>query len=84
MQATARRVVEKTKQDCALIDSLTSPGSSYARKDPNSPWDALQVGYFLSYGMWNYLTTPFLLRYPGASRRRDRLDDESLRAGSDE
>jgi hypothetical protein len=29
------------------------------------PWDALQVGYFLSYGMWNYLTTPFLLAYPG-------------------
>jgi len=24
----------------------------------DSPWDALQVGYFLSYGMWNYLTTP--------------------------
>jgi hypothetical protein len=35
----------------------------------NSPWDALQVGYFLSYGLWNYLTTPFLLTYPGVQTR---------------
>src|SRR5262245_53160523 len=42
--------------DGQTIDSRTSPGSSYAGQDPHSPWDALQVGYFLSYGMWNYLT----------------------------
>jgi len=47
------------------IDSRTSPRTSYTGNDPNSVWDALQVGYFLSYGMWNYLTTPFLLTYPG-------------------
>src|SRR5262249_58688764 len=51
--------------DGQTIDSRTSPRSSYASDDPHSPWDALQVGYFLSYGMWNYLTTPFLLTYPG-------------------
>ena len=27
------------------------------------------IGYFLSYGMWNYLTTPFSTHLP---RRRDR------------
>jgi hypothetical protein len=51
--------------DGQTIDSRTSPGSTYAGHDPHSRWDALQVGYFLSYGMWNYLTTPFLLAYPG-------------------
>jgi hypothetical protein len=47
------------------VDSQTNPRSCYAGYDPNSQWDSLQVGYFLSYGMWNYLTTPFLLTYPG-------------------
>jgi hypothetical protein len=60
------RVVLQTA-DGQTIDSRTSPRSSYARNDPHSPWDALQIGYFLSYGMWNYLTTPFLLTYPGVT-----------------
>jgi len=58
------RVVLQTV-DGQIIDSRTSPRSSYAGNNLFSPWDALQVGYFLSYGMWNYLTTPFLLTYPG-------------------
>lgn len=32
-------------------------------------WDALQVAYFGSYANWNYLTTPFLLTYPGVEAR---------------
>jgi hypothetical protein len=62
------RVVLQTA-DGQTIDSRTSPRSSYAAHDPHSPWDALQVGYFLCYGMWNYLTTPFLLAYPGVQVR---------------
>jgi hypothetical protein len=62
------RVVLQTA-DGQTIDSRTSPRSSYAGYDLNSRWDALQVGYFLSYGMWNYLTTPFLLTYPGVQTR---------------
>ena len=61
------RVVLQTA-DGQTIDSRTSPGS-YADHDPHSRWDALQVGYFLSYGMWNFLTTPFLLAYPGVQVR---------------
>jgi hypothetical protein len=34
-----------------------------------TPWDALQVGYFISYASWNYLTAPFLLTYPGVQTR---------------
>jgi hypothetical protein len=58
------RVVLRTT-DGQTIDSRTSPRSSSAGDGAHSPWDALQIGYFLSYGMWNYLTTPFLLTYPG-------------------
>jgi hypothetical protein len=52
-----------------LVDSLADPRSSYAGYDLFSRWNALQVGYFLSYAMWNYLTTPFLLTYPGVQTR---------------
>jgi len=62
------RVVLQTA-DGQTIDSRTSPGFSYAGHDPHLPRDALQVGYFLSYGMWNFLTTPFLLAYPGVQVR---------------
>ena len=55
--------------DGQVIDSRTSPRSSYAGYDLSSPWDVLQVGYFLSYAMWNYLTIPFLLTYPGVQAR---------------
>ncbi len=62
------RVVLQTA-DGQTIDSRTSPRFAHAGYDLNSPWDALQVGYFLSYGLWNYLTTPFLLTYPGVQTR---------------
>ena len=62
------RVVVQTA-DGQTIASRTSPRSSYAGRDLDSPWDALQVGYFLIYGMWNYLTTPFLLTYPAVKAR---------------
>ena len=62
------RVVLQTA-DGQTIASRASPRSSYAGRDLYSPWDALQLGYFLSYGMWNYLTTPFLLTYPGVQAR---------------
>ncbi len=30
-------------------------------------WDAIDFAYFCGYAMWNYLTLPFLLSYPGVS-----------------
>lgn len=47
-----------------VIRRLVNPRPSYVGYDPSSPWDVLQVGYFLGYAVWNYLTTPFLLTYP--------------------
>src|SRR5262245_6073914 len=57
------RVVLQTA-DGQTIDSRTSPRSSHAGHDPNSPCNALQRGYFLSYGTWNYLTPPILHTTP--------------------
>ena len=31
----------------------------------DSRWDKLHGGYFCSYALWGYLTTPFLYTYPG-------------------
>jgi hypothetical protein len=52
-----------------VIRRLVNPRPTYAGYDPSSPWDALQLGYFLGYAMWNYLTVPFLLTYPGVHVR---------------
>ena len=35
----------------------------------HTPWDVLQLAYFIGYAMWNYLTTPFLFTYPGVEAR---------------
>ena len=34
-----------------------------------TPWDAIQVAYFASAAMWNYLTEPFGFTYPGVQAR---------------
>jgi hypothetical protein len=57
------------------VDSRTDPRSAYPRYERDvflrgqSPWDRLEVGYFLGYAMWNYLTAPFLFTYPGVKTR---------------
>jgi hypothetical protein len=48
-----------------VVDERTDPRASFAGYDVSSRWDVLQTGYFISYAMWNYLTEPFLLSYPG-------------------
>jgi len=32
---------------------------------PDAHWDQMQANYFVGYAMWNYLTTPYLLTFPG-------------------
>jgi pimeloyl-ACP methyl ester carboxylesterase len=75
------RVVLQTA-DGQTIDSRTSPRSSYDGNDLNSPWDALQVGYFLSYGMWNYLTTPSYSPTPGSRLARPAHGWRTARPGA--
>jgi hypothetical protein len=54
-----------TDAEEAVVEERTDPRSSFAGFDATSRWDTLQTGYYLGYSLWNYLTEPFLLSYPG-------------------
>ena len=47
------------------LDTRIDPRSSFTGHSANSKWDKLHAGYFSSYALWGYLTTPFLYTYPG-------------------
>jgi hypothetical protein len=48
-----------------VIDTRISPRAAFAGQSADSKWDKLHAGYFCSYALWGYLTTPFLYTYPG-------------------
>jgi hypothetical protein len=54
-----------TDAEQAVVEERTNPRASFAGHDATSQWDTLQTGYFLAYALWNYLSAPFLLTYPG-------------------
>jgi hypothetical protein len=62
--------------DGQTVESRTNPRASFEGYDMFTPWDKLQVGYFLSYAMWNYLTTPYLFTFPGVEKREIEPWDE--------
>jgi hypothetical protein len=45
------------------------PRSAFAGQTAESKWDKLHAGYFASYALWGYLTTPFLYTDPGFATR---------------
>ena len=47
------------------IDARLDPRSAFVGQTSDSKWDKLHAGYFCSYALWGYLTTPFLYTYPG-------------------
>lgn len=47
------------------LDACNDPRSRFSGHSANSKWDKLHAGYFSSYALWGYLTTPFLYTYPG-------------------
>jgi len=53
--------------DDSVLQAQSGIRSSYEGYDLSSPWTPLQVGYFIGYATWCYLTTPFLLEYPGVA-----------------
>jgi hypothetical protein len=55
--------------DGVAVERRDDPRASFAGFEVTTPWDALQVGYFISYACWNYLTAPFLFTYPGVETR---------------
>jgi hypothetical protein len=47
------------------LDARIDPRCAFAAHTADSKWDKLHAGYFSSYALWGYLTTPFLYTYPG-------------------
>ncbi|WP_142530658.1 hypothetical protein [Pedobacter westerhofensis] len=58
------RVAIETKGG-ELIEELLHPRASFAAHTRESKWSKLQLVYFASYAMWNYLTFPFNFTLPG-------------------
>lgn len=53
--------VRVSDADGTVVEERVDPRPSFAGYDVTSKWDVAQVGYFISYAIWNYLTEPFLL-----------------------
>jgi hypothetical protein len=51
--------------DGTTVDRLTSPRAGLAGYQGDTPWSATQMGYFISYATWTYLTEPLLFTLPG-------------------
>ena len=49
----------------SFLDTRIDPRCAFAGQTADSKWDKLHAGYFCSYALWCYLTTPFLYTYPG-------------------
>jgi hypothetical protein len=52
-----------------IVEERTNPRASFAGHVLETRWDQLQMLYFTSYAMWNYLTTPLLFTLPGVDVR---------------
>lgn len=57
-------LVSVRTEDGTEIDRRSDPRASFPR-DAGAAWDDIQVAYFASYAIWNYLTLPYLLTTPG-------------------
>ncbi|NGZ88528.1 hypothetical protein GW587_30290 [Duganella sp. SAP-35] len=53
--------------DGSLVDELLKPRASFAGHQLPTPWNDMQLAYFVGYAIWNYFTMPFTLAGPGFS-----------------
>lgn len=51
--------------DGTVLRERHAPREAFPPRDRDTRWDSLHSLYFAGYGMWNYLTTPYLLTLPG-------------------
>jgi hypothetical protein len=50
--------------DGVILEERVDPRSSFPPASDSVRWDAIQVAYFTSAAVWNYLTAPFVLARP--------------------
>jgi hypothetical protein len=58
-------VLRIENQTGEIIESRKNPRDSFVGQRRETPWDRIHLGYFLTYALWTYFTTPFLFTYPG-------------------
>lgn len=58
-----RIAIETT--DGKVVEELRNPRDSFKGHTLETPWNNLQLAYFVGCAMWTYLNTPFLLAEPG-------------------
>jgi hypothetical protein len=58
-----RIVIEKL--DGRLIEARDNPEKSFEGQQRETPWDDIQVAYFVGEALWTYLNTPFLYTHEG-------------------
>jgi hypothetical protein len=58
-----RVVIEEL--DGTLIEARNEPEKSFAGQQRETPWDDIQVAYFVGEALWTYLNTPFLYTHEG-------------------
>jgi len=58
-----RIVIEKC--DGTLIETRDDPEKSFEGQQRETPWDDIQVAYFVGEALWTYLNTPFLYTHDG-------------------
>jgi hypothetical protein len=58
-------------RDGRIVEERVDPRRSFPTPfvDNTTPWDAIQVAYFTSAAVWNYLTAPFVFTRPGVDAR---------------
>jgi hypothetical protein len=52
-------------RDGTPIESRDNPRDAFAGHVGDTPWDRLHAGYFCSYALWTYLSSPFLYTRKG-------------------
>lgn len=58
-----RVVVETTGNE--IVAQRRDPKAAFVGHTLTTPWDPLHRGYFNGYALWIYLTSPFVLAFPG-------------------
>ena len=53
------------RPDGTLVDTRENPERSFDGHQFQTPWDDLHLAYFTGEALWTYVTTPFLLTWPG-------------------
>jgi hypothetical protein len=62
-------LVTITDTDGKVVDGLSQPRASMAGYQGDTQWSPTQMGYFISYATWIYLTEPHLFTLPGVQKR---------------